>query len=122
MANLFNVHGSNDTISWEAEPATRGTFTLLSTCIITLSLCLWSSVHLNLPGNDRGYWLKFRRRLTWITGALIAPEYLILTAWSQRQTAKKISMEVGETFKSEKKVTVTYSDPRFIWQLLITVK
>jgi hypothetical protein len=111
MTSLFNVHGSNDTIKWMAEPATRGTFTLLSTCIITLSLCVWSSVHLNLPGNDQDYWLKFLRRLTWITSVLIAPEYLILTAWSQRQMAKKIFREVGETFKSKKKMTVTYSDP-----------
>lgn len=109
MASLFSAHGSNGTISWEVEPATRGTFTLLSTCIITLSLCVWSSIHLNLPGDDRGCVLKFLRRLSWITGALFAPEYVILTAWSQRQTAKKIMKEVGETFQSEKKVTLAHS-------------
>lgn len=114
MASIFSVHGSNDTVGWQAEPATRGTFTLLSTCVITLFLCVWSSVHLNLPGNDRNCWLKFLRRLTWITGALIAPEYLILTAWGQREMAKKISKEVEEAFKSEKKVTVLNSDPRSI--------
>lgn len=110
MANLFNVLGSNDTIKWEAEPATRGTFTILSTCVITLSLCVWSSVHLNLPGNDQDGWPRFLRRLCWITGALIAPEYLILTSWDQRQKAKSILMQARETFKSEKKVRVTYTD------------
>ncbi len=84
---------------------------MLSTCIITVSLCDWSSVHLNLPGNDQDSWPKFVRRLTWIIGALIAPEHPILTAWSQRRMAQGLSMEVGKTLKSHKKVTVSYSDP-----------
>ena len=108
MASLSHIHGSDDIVIWEAEPAARGTATLLSTCIITLSLCVWSSVHLNLPGNNRGFKRTFLRRLAWIIGALIAPEYLIWTAWSQRQVAKKTSVEVEKAFKSEKKATVTY--------------
>jgi hypothetical protein len=111
MANLFNDHGSNNTIKWQPEPTTRGTFNLLSTCIITLTLCVWSAVHLNLPGNNRSFWHQFLRRLAWITGSLIAPEWLILTAQSQRQTAKRISKEVEEIFKSEKKATVTHLHP-----------
>lgn len=103
MANLFSTPSSNITITWEAEPTTRGTFTLLSTCIVTLFLCVWSSVHLNLPGTDQRYWLKFLRRLCWIAGALFAPEFLILIAWTQRQAAKEISKEVEETFKRTEK-------------------
>jgi hypothetical protein len=97
MADPFNVIGSNDTVTWKAEPATRGTFGILSSCVITLVLCVWSSVHLNLPGNDGS---KFLRRLAWIIGGLLAPELLILTAWSQRQTAKRISKEAKEIFDS----------------------
>jgi hypothetical protein len=111
MAGIVYVHGSNDTIKWAAEPATRGTLDILSTCIITLSLCVWSSVHLNLPGNGQSYWAKFLRRLAWLTGVLVAPEYLILTACSQRQMAKKISKEVEEAFNSKQKATVTHADP-----------
>lgn len=111
MASLFSVHGSNTTTKWETEPATRGTFDLLSTYIITLSLCVWSSVHLNLPGNDQDYWAKFSRRASCIIGALVAPEYLILTAWSQRQMAKEIFKEVKDTVKSKKNVTATHSGP-----------
>lgn len=35
---------------WEAQPARRGTFGILSTCFVTLALCTWKIVHLNLPG------------------------------------------------------------------------
>jgi hypothetical protein len=98
MADLFSVSGPNATVTWEAEPATRGTYTLLSTCVITLTLCVWSSVHLNLPGNNRDCCSKFSRRLGWIICGLLAPEYLILTAWSQRQTAKRIFKEIEVIF------------------------
>lgn len=87
MTTLLHVHGSTDIVIREAEPSTRGTFTLLSNCIITLSLCVWSCVHLNLPGTDGRSGPNFLRRLSWITGALIVPEYLILTPWNQRQVA-----------------------------------
>jgi len=90
MTDLFNVVGSNDTVKWHAEPTTRGTFSILSTCFITLVLCVWSSVHPNLPGNGGKLW---QRRLRWVVSGLLAPEFLILTAWQQRQTAKRILKE-----------------------------
>lgn len=35
---------------WEPQPTRRGTFGILSTCFVTLALCTWKIVHLNLPG------------------------------------------------------------------------
>lgn len=35
---------------WEPQPTHRGTFGILSTCFVTLALCTWKIVHLNLPG------------------------------------------------------------------------
>lgn len=118
MADIVYVHGSNDTIKWAADPATRGTLNILSTCIITLLLCVWSSVHLNLPGNDQTHAANFFRRLAWLAGALIAPEYLILTAWTQRQTAKRISKEVKESFDTKQKAQVFLVGPQHHWWIL----
>lgn len=106
MANFLNAVGSNDTVTWEPEPATRGTFGILSTCVITLTLCVWSSVHLNLPGNHTDSWGKFGRRLVWLMTGLLAPEYLILTAWSQRRTAKRIKKEVEDAFRPKTDASV----------------
>lgn len=36
--------------SWQAQPDYRGTFGIISTCFVTLALCTWKIVHLNLPG------------------------------------------------------------------------
>lgn len=36
--------------NWEPQPMHRGSFSILATCFVTLALCTWKIVHLNLPG------------------------------------------------------------------------
>ncbi|KAH9214331.1 hypothetical protein DL95DRAFT_281021, partial [Leptodontidium sp. 2 PMI_412] len=67
------------TIKWQPEPALRGTFTIITTCAITLLLCVYSSVHLNLPAINQRRTLVWLRRTAWILGAPLAPEYIIFT-------------------------------------------
>ncbi|KAF2142451.1 uncharacterized protein K452DRAFT_270118 [Aplosporella prunicola CBS 121167] len=99
---LETIFGSqaNGTTSWQPEPTTRGTFSILSTCLVTLSLCVWTAVHLNIPAYgqvDRQKW----RKLRWLTFTLFAPELVILTAYHQRKSAKK-ALEIGiKTFGQE---------------------
>ncbi|KAH6712711.1 hypothetical protein BKA61DRAFT_485169 [Leptodontidium sp. MPI-SDFR-AT-0119] len=91
---------SNVTIKWQPEPALRGTFTIITTCAITLLLCVYSSVHLNLPAINQRRTLVWLRRTAWILGALLAPEYIIFTAQIQRSRAKLLLDEAREAFKS----------------------
>lgn len=54
-------------VSWEAQPNTRGTFGILYSCILTIVLCVWKVVHLNIPdpneddGPNHSYCLEFWR-------------------------------------------------------------
>ncbi|KAG4428083.1 hypothetical protein IFR05_016432 [Cadophora sp. M221] len=91
---------SNETIKWQPEPALRGTFTIITTCAITLLLCVYSSVHLNLPAINQRRTLVWLRRTAWILGALFAPEFIIFTAQIQRSRAKLLLGEAREVFKS----------------------
>lgn len=91
---------SNVTIKWQPEPALRGTFTIITTCAITLLLCVYSSVHLNLPAINQRRTLVWLRRTAWILGAPLAPEYIIFTAQIQRSRAKLLLDEAREAFKS----------------------
>lgn len=93
--------GSNDTITWQPEPNVRGTFTILSTCIITLLLCVYSSVHLNLPAIDRSKTFIGLRRAAWVLCGLIAPEFIIFTAQGQHARAKQISKEARAAFNTK---------------------
>jgi hypothetical protein len=64
---------------WHPEPQFRGTFGILSSCLITISLCVWTALHLNIPEYDkhkkkvwpsRTSW----RKTGWLILGLFAPE------------------------------------------------
>ena len=51
LANITsNTQNRNSTVSWHSEPNVRGTFSILVSCIVTLSLCVWTALHLNIVG------------------------------------------------------------------------
>lgn len=60
VANGLN---STDPIQvWKAGPAQRGTFGILSNCILTLGLRIWTSLHLNIPEHNTAS-VQFMRKL-----------------------------------------------------------
>ncbi|KAL8712903.1 MAG: hypothetical protein Q9225_006859 [Loekoesia sp. 1 TL-2023] len=88
MVNLFD-HGANTTTPvWIPEPNGRGTWTVLSTCALTTSLCVWSAVHLNVPQQGKTS-NQYLRKLKWLLIGLIAPELVAYVAWQQRYEAKR---------------------------------
>jgi len=74
---------------WTPEPSTRGTFGLISSCVITLSLCVWSCVHLNVP-DHKGERKQIWRKIGWVIVGSLVPEMVVFTAWYQRHEAKKL--------------------------------
>jgi hypothetical protein len=58
--NMETIFGSgssvNHTSSWQPQPTFRGTFGILSTCLVTLGLCVWSAIHLNIPARNEAPW------------------------------------------------------------------
>ena len=79
MTSRIFGNGTN-IVHWEASPQTRGTWDILSSCIITLILCVWTAVHLNIspPGS---FWEPKLRKVGWLILALLAPEMVAYTAW-----------------------------------------
>ena len=79
MSSLLFGNGT-DIVHWKPSPETRGTFDILSTCIITMLLCVWTAVHLNVspPGK---VWESRLRKVGWMILALLAPELVAYTAW-----------------------------------------
>jgi hypothetical protein len=84
------------TISWYSVPNSRGTWQLLITCLITINLCVWTAIHLNIPAKvDKAWPLKERiwsnyycRRVRWVLLGLLAPELVVYTAWMQWESAR----------------------------------
>ena len=79
MSSLLFGNGT-DIVHWKPSPTARGTFDILTTCIITMLLCVWTAVHLNVspPGS---VWGPRLRKVGWLILALLAPEMIAYTAW-----------------------------------------
>jgi hypothetical protein len=93
------VPGRQETTHWVSAPTTRGTFGLLVSCVLTLILCLWTSLHLNLPCKDETAIGRVSRKLKWTLLALFAPEIVVFTAWRQYVSAQALSKEVNDVLK-----------------------
>lgn len=86
---LFGEAPQDRPAVWHPPPEHRGSFTILSTCIITLALCIWTSLHLNIPEHQpkktRSSWnpkawvtRQQWRKVSWLVLGLLAPEMVWL--------------------------------------------
>ncbi|KAH0556555.1 hypothetical protein GP486_005587 [Trichoglossum hirsutum] len=77
---------------WTPEPDGRGTMSLVWSCLSTLFICLWATLHLNIPGEDESAAIYLRRKLKWTFLSAIAPELVSTMAvaqwWSAHYSAK----------------------------------
>ncbi|KAF1845007.1 uncharacterized protein K460DRAFT_416340 [Cucurbitaria berberidis CBS 394.84] len=97
----MNAAPSNTTIyGWKAEPYVRGTSSILTSCLITLTLCVWTAVHLNIPKYQRTAEAT-RRKVLWLVTALLAPELVALVALSQWREARKLGHHVHEVYSQK---------------------
>ena len=94
----FSIFGNDTTVAlvhWKPEPDTRGTWSVLSTCLVTMTLCLWTSLHLNVPQYDKKADVHQRwRKLGMLIAGLLAPELVAYIAWYQRQAAVKLTAKM----------------------------
>ena len=84
---------TNHSTLWVPSPTTRGSWDLLSSCVVTISLCAWTALHLNVPehGTADRQWLRKSR---WLVLGLVAPEMVVYVAWRQRREARRLLKEV----------------------------
>lgn len=88
-------HGNNGTAHWEPDPNNaRGTWSILTTCIITLTLCVYTSLHLNVPAHKTKKLAAFGIKAKYIIIGLLAPESIVFNAWRQRTVAASIVNQV----------------------------
>ena len=84
--------------SAEAEPVwvpnhrRRSTFDFLQTCILTLILCAWTAIHLNVPApKSRGsWWRRARDKVVWMIVAILVPEGVFGIAFRQYLEARQV--------------------------------
>ena len=85
---------------WKANWSSRSTFDLVSGCILTLLICVWTAIHLNIPQYEerrrRGFavYRRFRRRVWWMFVGLIGPELVLYTALDQFIQARLVILRL----------------------------
>jgi hypothetical protein len=97
--------GSSTTLStpsllWVEEPKQRGTFGILSLCFSTLVICVWSTLHFNIPPRRHSATHRFLLQVFWMLIALLAPEFLLYIAITQRANAGILVKESTKYFPS----------------------
>lgn len=90
MFTPFGNKTGNVTASWRPEPKYRGTYSILSSCLVTMALCIWSAVYLNHPGaSERSapFWRSKQlwRKIGCVFLGLFAPEFVAWTAFVQHR-------------------------------------
>ncbi|KAF2650631.1 hypothetical protein K491DRAFT_638730, partial [Lophiostoma macrostomum CBS 122681] len=80
----------NGIVGWVTEPTTRGTASLLFSCVSTILICTWSALHLDVPlRQDASAISLFLRKVVYLIFALLAPEMVALIAfWDWAGTRK----------------------------------
>lgn len=104
MTVAFGTLPANLTATWQPEPNVRGTWSLLFSCIITIGLCAWTALHLNIPEHNRSGRERLRK-LKWLLLGLLAPETVAYIAWCQRQEAVQLASDVRACYGQRKPVS-----------------
>ncbi|KAK0667508.1 hypothetical protein QBC41DRAFT_338351 [Cercophora samala] len=102
------VLGDDDTASekvgWQSEPDGRGTFSLVFSCVVTLTLCVFSALHLNVPPESRSnsFRLQFIDKAKWVVYGIFAPELVVATAAAQFIVAAWLKCQIESDVRSRK--------------------
>ncbi|KAJ5710194.1 hypothetical protein N7493_009786 [Penicillium malachiteum] len=80
--------GIADQVGWVDEPNARGTWDILSTCILTIALCCWSSVYPNIPRRSDNIFRQSAGKINLFFIGLLGPEFLLVIALGQWSSAR----------------------------------
>lgn len=85
---------STEIAGWVNDPDGRGTFTILSSCILTLSLCVYTSIHLNVRSYKQTELRAWVETTKWVFFGILAPELMVYVAWRQYMSARALDRVV----------------------------
>ena len=81
----------NPPFLWVEGPKQRNTFGILSFCFSTMIICIWSTLHFDIPITRHSRPYRSLLRVSWMLPALLAPEALLFAAIHQRIDAGSVA-------------------------------
>lgn len=104
---LSAAEGNRTTLKSQIAPGLtssasyRGTLDIVWSCVLTLTACIYTALHLNIPGNtsqQRQLW----RKVGWAALALIAPEIVVYAAFEQFIRARDLVNQLNKKRSAKK--------------------
>lgn len=83
-------------VSWQNNPATRGTWSIVTTCISTLIICVYSALHSNIPLIHHSKRKRFLDICKWVCIGIFAPEVLAVAAFMEWRNAGKLTKQIRD--------------------------
>ncbi|KAI9809494.1 MAG: hypothetical protein M1827_006800 [Pycnora praestabilis] len=80
---------------WVPEPNGRGTWGVLSSCIFTLSLCVFTAIHLHVGPQGQTTAEYLLHKCKWVAIAIVAPEVTLYSAGKQWFSAARLSKKLN---------------------------
>jgi len=92
---MSNASVAISQVGWVSEPQGRGTFSLICSCLLTLTFCVWSALHLNIPPSDFTFKYLFLEKTKWVLLGIFAPELVVATAAGQHIRARWLRTQIN---------------------------
>ena len=77
------------THGWVAPNSGRETFDILSSCILTIFLCCWTSVCVNIPAVNEKKWQRPLDKVKLAGVGILGPDFLCIIAIGQYESARR---------------------------------
>lgn len=99
--NNTDSNSSRRFVGYVDDPDGRGTPSLIISCVLTLVLCVWSALHLNVPAKGQTALQKLTLNTRWIIAGIYCPELVVFTAWRQWSSARILQQVVDDSLESQ---------------------
>jgi hypothetical protein len=94
---------------WVSGPNDRGTIDIIWSCFLTIFLCTWTAICLNLPHAKDGGLEMFGRKAKWMFWAIVSPELVLSIAIGQYASARRSVKRFRKLGIDEDKWTLRHS-------------
>ena len=98
-ANLsaIEVNKASNGVEYIFTTNHRSTAAIVTSCLSTILLCTWFTVHPNICGRRPTQWQVLRAKITLFTWALIMPEVVMMHECYQWFGAREIAKKMGSS-------------------------
>ena len=84
-------------VGYVSDPNGRGTVSLIISCGLTLILCVWSALHLNVPDQRATRVGRLWLSTKWVLAGIYSPELVLFAAWRQWSSARLLQKRVEQS-------------------------